>query len=151
MKREHIELLRNVTIKLSNLPSQIDPNLFSLAVPYLLQIPMWESECLVYYLRMILQISTRLTEQLCCNLLREHLIELLRRSNQSIELLQELLKLDTARFIRDHFGMLFFLFFVFCFYFFSAEFAFFGVCEKSQKNKKKIKSKSKHMKNHTKI
>ncbi len=66
--------------------------------------PIWTSESLLDYFKMLWAVAAKLSEELCCCLLREPLQTLFRRSSECQPLRMELLKATTTSFIRNHFG-----------------------------------------------
>ena len=60
---------------------EMDPKLFALAVPFVIEdIPIWTAEALLDYFKMLWAVAAKLTEELCCCLLREPLLRLFARS-----------------------------------------------------------------------
>ena len=106
ISNKYIDLIKHITSSLKLFP-EMHPELFALIVPYLIEdIPIWYqvNESLLYYFKMIWCISSKLSEELCCYLLKKPFLSLLLHCDKSHELIMELLKPNTANFIRNHFG-----------------------------------------------
>eukprot|EP01083_Nonionella_stella_P299576 1018259_1 len=103
---KYIDLLIYITSSLKMFP-EMHPELFALITPYLIEdIPIWSdlNESLLHYFKMVWCISSKLSEELCCYLLKKPFLSLLSLCQRSHALMMELLKPNTANFIRNHFG-----------------------------------------------